>query len=456
MSSLPRFAPMAEYLALPREPQPWIIKNLIPVGGLVNCYGKPKCFALATPLLTQNRGWITVGEVVQGDLVFGFHGQPVEVVEVHPIYTDHQCYRLKFTDGTELVADADHEWLVDDHVETTQTIYHKLLHGQLWGLIPKGGAIEWDGQLLDIGVEHVKILSVTPVESVPVRCFEVASEDHLIRIGRGLTTTFNSGKSWLALAWAKAIAAGDSNWCGYEIPLNGPVAYLQVDTPREEWSRRLELVREQCQRANIPLWIADMWLVPRFPVNVLEPDDPTLEWLRQQMAEIQPVLVVVDTLREVHGGDEDSSTVMRNVISSLVGVCRPAAIVFVSHARKDQAGWQQGGGDDDMMDQNRGSSYTSGRMDVIVKVTQKRMQFKGRATGLVTEQLQQDKDTGWIELVRDDDGSAKEIEAIWKAHPEGLSVHRMAELLSKKKGYSLSTATRRIKEWNDSQQKKET
>lgn len=303
MSQMPRFVPLDEYLALPREPQPWIIKNLIPVGGLVNCYGKPK-----------------------------------------------------------------------------------------------------------------------------------------------------SGKSWLTLAWAKAVASGAPHWCGYDIPLSGPVAYLQIDTPREEWARRLELVRQDCIVEKIPLWIADMWLVPRFPVNILEPDDPTLLWLQQQLSEIQPVLVVVDTLREAHGGDEDSSTVMRNVISSLVGVCRPAAIVFVSHARKDQAGWQSGG-DDDMMDQNRGSSYTSGRMDVIVKVTQKRMQFKGRATGLITEQLQQDPDTGWIELVREDDGSSKEIEMIWKAHPEGLSINKMAEILSKKKGYSVSTATRRINEWNEREKK---
>lgn len=626
MNNLPRFVQLDEYLALPREPQPWVIKNLIPVSGLINIYGKPKCFALDTPLLTKNKGWSTVGEVEQGDWVFGFWGQPVEVVKVHPIHTDHQCYRLTFTDGTELVADADHEWLVDEvakgrRVKTTQEMFHEgalkksgkypkyrfriplgqrlefaetpvlpippyalgiwlgdgtecnsqltsadeeiinnmrecgyvvtkqtaaqygwnvkgfHLQRQAAGITTKAvpeyylwasakdrrallaGLLDTDGhaaggvaefyntncQIADaveslarglgyrvsrfvkvaklygkvhkpchvvkiraheqvfrlkrkaddfkLNREQYQVIqSIEPVDSVPVKCFEVACEDHLIRIGHGLTVSYNTGKSFIALDWAKAVASGAPHWFGYDIQLPGPVAYLQIDTPREEWARRIEQVKKDCARDGVPLWIADMWLVPKFPVNVLEPDDPTILWLKQQLELIQPVMIVIDTLREAHGGDEDNSTVMRNVISALVGACRPTAIVLVSHARKDQAGWQSGG-DDDMMDQNRGSSYVAGRMDVVVKVTQKRMQFKGRATGLMTEQLQQDPDTGWIELVREDDGSSKEIELIWKSHPEGLSVHKMAELLSKKKGYSISTATRRINEWNEREKK---
>lgn len=271
----------------------------------------------------------------------------------------------------------------------------------------------------------------------------------LVPVG-GLVNVFGkpkTGKSFIVLDWCKAVAQGAGSWFGYQIQKSGPVAYLQVDTPREEWARRLEHVRKECARDGIPLWIADMWLVPNFPVNVLEKDDPTILWLRAELERIQPVMIVIDTLREVHGGDEDNSTVMRNVISALVGACRPSAIVIVSHARKDQAAFQDTGGDD-MMDQARGSSYVAGRMDVIVKVSPKRMMFKGRATGQVTEVIQQDKETGWISLVRDEDGSDKAIEDIWRSKP-GLSLHAMAEILAKKMGYSVSTGERRMRAWRD-------
>ena len=258
-----------------------------------------------------------------------------------------------------------------------------------------------------------------------------------------------TGKSFLTLDWAKAVAGGQQSWHGYAVQKSGPVAYLQVDTPREEWARRLTQVKQLCARDGVPLWIADMWLVPQFPVNVLEPGDPTIAWLTAQLRQLQPVMIVIDTLREVHSGDEDNSTVMRNVISSLVGACRPAAIVLVTHARKGASGgWQADAAADDMMDENRGSSYVAGRMDVVVKVTAKRMQFKGRATGQVTETLTQDPETGWISLQRDDDGSDALIEQYGDTHP-GISIHAMATKLSEKQGYSISTATRRILAWKD-------
>jgi RecA-family ATPase len=255
-----------------------------------------------------------------------------------------------------------------------------------------------------------------------------------------------TGKSFIALDWAWKVAQGFSTWEGYPILKPGPVAYLQCDTPREEWARRMEYVRTTAQRDGIPLWIADMWLIPNYPMNIIDPLDPTIEWLKAEMTRIQPVMVVIDTLREVHGGDEDSSTVMRNVISNLVGACRPAAIVLVSHARKDQQGFMDGAGEEDMMDTARGSGYTAGRMDVVVKVTKRRMQFKGRATGLKTETLQQDPENGWISLVRQDDGLEKAIEDLTRQYP-GLSQTQMAEKLAKKLGYSVSTATRRLREW---------
>jgi RecA-family ATPase len=215
--------------------------------------------------------------------------------------------------------------------------------------------------------------------------------DKLIPVG-GLVNVFGkpkTGKSFLMLGAVEALVNGASSWQGFAIKKPGPVAYLQVDTPREEWATRVARLQWSTPEAADRFWIADMWQVPEFPFNILNPHGVELQWLKDNLAAIQPVVVVIDTLREIHGGDENDSTVMRNVIANLVGACRPAAIVLVSHARKDSIMTHTG--EDDLMDQQRGSSYVSGRMDVIIKVSAKRLIFKGRATGQQSYNIHQDE-----------------------------------------------------------------
>lgn len=83
--------------------------------------------------------------------------------------------------------------------------------------------------------------------------------DKLLPVG-GLVNLFGkpkTGKSFLALSLAKAIVNGEADWGGYSICQPGSVAYLQIDTPREEWSARLSRIPLSNTGAN-KLWIADM------------------------------------------------------------------------------------------------------------------------------------------------------------------------------------------------------
>jgi hypothetical protein len=77
-----------------------------PFGGGV--YGW-KCLALDTPLPTPD-GWTTMGKVKNDDTLFDDEGMPCRVVVAHPVLRDHQCYRITFSDGSSIVADADHLW----------------------------------------------------------------------------------------------------------------------------------------------------------------------------------------------------------------------------------------------------------------------------------------------------------------------------------------------------------
>jgi replicative DNA helicase len=72
-----------------------------------------KALALETPVATPS-GWTTMGELEPGDEVFDEGGHPCRVTYTSPVFLDHRCYRVCFDDGSELVADAGHRWLVYD------------------------------------------------------------------------------------------------------------------------------------------------------------------------------------------------------------------------------------------------------------------------------------------------------------------------------------------------------
>ena len=71
-----------------------------------------KALALDTPLATPD-GWTTMGAVQPGDMVFDERGEPCRVTFATEVMHGHDCYRVAFSDGTSIVADADHLWQVE-------------------------------------------------------------------------------------------------------------------------------------------------------------------------------------------------------------------------------------------------------------------------------------------------------------------------------------------------------
>jgi len=135
---------------------------------------------------------------------------------------------------------------------------------------------------------------------------------------------------------------------------------------------------------------------------------------------------------------------MRNVLAELVGACRPSAILMLSHARKDSI--LTANGEEDLMDQGRGSSYVAGRMDVVIKLTPKRMVFKGRATGQTVETIMQDPNTGLIvvEPGPNDKATLNEVRSVLADLGSDASQRTLAAELAKRTRTSASTATRRL------------
>ncbi|HVV76672.1 MAG TPA: DnaB-like helicase N-terminal domain-containing protein, partial [Mycobacteriales bacterium] len=88
------------------------LTNGLHPGQLVIVAARPglgKALALDTPLPTP-MGWTTMGEVRVGDQLIDADGKPTTVVAATDVMVDRPCYEIEFSDGTVIVADAEHQW----------------------------------------------------------------------------------------------------------------------------------------------------------------------------------------------------------------------------------------------------------------------------------------------------------------------------------------------------------
>jgi Rad3-related DNA helicase len=71
--------------------------------------GTGKALDIETPIPTP-AGWKRMGDLVVGDLIFDEAGKPTRVVSAFDTMYDRSCYEVVFSDGSSLVADAEHQW----------------------------------------------------------------------------------------------------------------------------------------------------------------------------------------------------------------------------------------------------------------------------------------------------------------------------------------------------------
>lgn len=165
-----------------------------------------KDLAVTEEVPTPN-GWKTMGDLAVGDEVFALDGSITRVVATTRVFTDHKCYRLTFSDGAQVVAGEDHEWLVwHNHswpndqalrVVTTGDIAKQGTHGA-------GGAEQWSVPLPGLVIDRDRsnrdgrwgrlsknLVKLEEVETVPTRCISVAHPSRTFLVGRQYTVTHN-------------------------------------------------------------------------------------------------------------------------------------------------------------------------------------------------------------------------------------------------------------------------
>lgn len=75
-----------------------------------------KALATNTPIPTPG-GWTTMGELHVGDKVFDENGKVCTVTFATDDMKGHTCYNVCFSDGTHMVADAEHNWLTNAWID---------------------------------------------------------------------------------------------------------------------------------------------------------------------------------------------------------------------------------------------------------------------------------------------------------------------------------------------------
>lgn len=146
--------------------------------------GVGKALALDTPLPTPT-GWTTMGAVRVGDELVAPDGYPTRVVAATAVLLGRPCYAVEFSDGTVIVADAEHQWPTRRGIRTTAMLRAGA------DLVTAAGVRQLVGAGSPLSAAF-GIADVRRVDSVPVRCVEVDDDDHLYLAGRSMVPTHNS------------------------------------------------------------------------------------------------------------------------------------------------------------------------------------------------------------------------------------------------------------------------
>lgn len=84
-----------------------------------------KALSLDTPLPTPN-GWTTMGDVKVGDKLYDENGNICTVTYITPIQYNRNCYKVTFSDNSEIICDEEHLWVTrDDKARRSEYRYQK-------------------------------------------------------------------------------------------------------------------------------------------------------------------------------------------------------------------------------------------------------------------------------------------------------------------------------------------
>ena len=154
--------------------------------------GKQIC--LTTKIPTPN-GFATMKELNVGDIIFGGDGNKCKVLFKSDIDYAPESYIVKFSNGEEIKACADHQWQLSDYGEKKVFTTKQLFEGVKFPNMIEcaDSTLTYVGHYnTSYGFNYVSIKSIVPCDSVPMQCIEVDSSDNTYLIGETFIRTHNT------------------------------------------------------------------------------------------------------------------------------------------------------------------------------------------------------------------------------------------------------------------------
>ncbi len=176
--------------------------NGLHAGQLIIVAGRPglgKALALDTPLPTPD-GWTTMGDVRVGDQLIGADGRPTVITHAFDIMHDRPCYEVEFSDGSIIVADAEHLWATTTRAARRQRSEARPSH-------------QWDAQARDAAAAaHLAVTTspdrlITYPEAVEIAGPEFRNILHVVAAKVGVAGKAEREYTRRGRPWRRMIAA---------------------------------------------------------------------------------------------------------------------------------------------------------------------------------------------------------------------------------------------------------
>lgn len=151
-----------------------------------------KGLPLNTRIKTEG-GWETIGTVEVGDKVYDKDGSLVSILGISEVH-NNPCFKIYFDDGSFVIADHEHRWLVMKEVKANffimETEYEVMTTEQIANWKKRGSLyIEQKNPQ-----RFLKIVRVEETETVPTKCIEVDSPSHTFCVEDRMLVTHNTNK----------------------------------------------------------------------------------------------------------------------------------------------------------------------------------------------------------------------------------------------------------------------
>jgi hypothetical protein len=195
-----------------------------------------------------------------------------------------------------------------------------------------------------------------------------------------------AGKSFLLIDLANHIASG-KDFLGHKTQ-QGRVLYFQVDTGETAWRDMLRQLIESGVRFDPNLALVHPEDVMH-PMNIQEP--ATRHFFKRALDEFKPDVVILDTIRKVHNGDENDSTEMKIVMDHIEEIFGRYALILVHHTKKIPADVV----DPDPASVSRGSNFLTGDVDSLWLLYHSKLKIDSRFDEVLRYKLAREENGLW-------------------------------------------------------------